>query len=210
MYMWNAHFRAALLVSIAIFAVGTGVNFFSGLYATERASNYVEDIVLSNVPVVSVDELFVLGTFAIVAFVLALLIARPLWAPYTLSALGLFYAIRAMFVSLTHLGPFPDQVAVHDWGTIVHKFIGGADFFFSGHTGAPFLLALIFWHVKPLRYTFILWSIFFAIIVLLGHLHYSIDVMSAFFITFTIFHVCEYAFAEYRQLFYRGLPAFEK
>jgi membrane-associated phospholipid phosphatase len=93
---------------------------------------------------------------------------------------------------------------VLDWGTIVTKFIGGNDLFFSGHTGAPFLLALIFWRIPPLRYLFLAWSLFFAVIVLLGHLHYTIDVLSAFFITYTIFHMSEFFFKTYQTIFRLG------
>ncbi|MEI8091030.1 MAG: phosphatase PAP2-related protein [bacterium] len=68
----------------------------------------------------------------------------------------------------------------------------GADLFFSGHTGLPFLFALIFWNNKWMRYLFVLTAIYFGAIVLLGHLHYSIDVLSAFFITYTIRHINEF------------------
>jgi hypothetical protein len=65
----------------------------------------------------------------------------------------------------------------------------GDDLFFSGHTGFPYLMALIFWNTKPLRWLFLAASIFFGGAVLLGHLHYSIDVFSAFFITYGIFNI---------------------
>jgi hypothetical protein len=209
-YAKSPRFRAAFLFSLALFAFGIAVNFFAGLYATVRASNYVEDIVLSNIPVVDVSALFVVGTFVIIGFVLVLLLARPHWMPFTLCSLGIFYSIRAVFITLTHLGPFPGRIEVADWGTIVANFIGGNDMFFSGHTGAPFLLALIFWHTRPLRYVFFAWSVMFAVVVLLGHVHYSIDVLSAFFITYAIFALCEHLFSNYRKLFYSGLPALEK
>jgi hypothetical protein len=206
-YFSDRGFLWALGGGAVVFIAGVTVNFFAGLYATSRASNYVEDIILSNIPVYSVDELFVVGTFVIIVFVLAILLARPQWIPFTLASLGVFYSIRALFISLTHLGPFPDKIEVLDWGTVVAKFIGGNDMFFSGHTGAPFLLALIFWHTKPLRYALLAWSVFFGAVVLLGHVHYSIDVMSAFFITFAIFHLCEHVFVHYRHIFHNGLPA---
>jgi membrane-associated phospholipid phosphatase len=56
------------------------------------------------------------------------------------------------------------------------------------------LMAFIFWDSKPLRYIFIGWSVLFALTVLLGHLHYSIDVASAVFITYTIFHLSQIIF----------------
>jgi membrane-associated phospholipid phosphatase len=67
----------------------------------------------------------------------------------------------------------------------------GDDLFFSGHAGLPFLLALIFWDDVLLRTIFLGFSVLFSIVVLLGHLHYSIDVASAFFITFTIFVIAK-------------------
>ncbi|QQG37973.1 MAG: hypothetical protein HYS26_00215 [Candidatus Kaiserbacteria bacterium] len=194
-------FRRAFAFSLAALIFGIIVNFFAGTYATYRASNYVEDIVLSNTPVFQVDDLFVLGTFVLVAFVAALAFARPHWVPFTAASLGVFYTVRAIFISLTHLGPFPDRVQL-DWGSVVTSFIGGNDLFFSGHTGAPFLLALIFWRERLLRYFFLAWSVFFAVIVLLGHVHYSIDVLSAYFITYTIFHICERLFRRYREYFW--------
>jgi membrane-associated phospholipid phosphatase len=84
---------------------------------------------------------------------------------------------------------------------IVGKFSFGADLFFSGHTGLPFLMALIFWKNKLLRYSFLFLSVFFGLIVLLGHIHYSIDVLSAFFITYTIWHVSEKLFPKDLQIF---------
>ena len=77
----------------------------------------------------------------------------------------------------------------------------GGDLFFSGHTGMPFLLALIFWRDKWARYIFILFSVVFAVTVLLSHMHYTIDVASAFFITFTIYHIAEHLFKKDQQRF---------
>jgi membrane-associated phospholipid phosphatase len=78
----------------------------------------------------------------------------------------------------------------------------GGDLFFSGHTGMPFLLALIFWEDKWTRFLFLGFSIMFGIVVLLAHLHYSIDVLSAFFITYTIFHLALYIFKKDRDMFH--------
>jgi hypothetical protein len=41
----------------------------------------------------------------------------------------------------------------------------------------------------------------FGIVVLLGHLHYSIDVLSAFFITYSIYHICELFFKTDKKIF---------
>lgn len=176
-------------------------NFYATLYATEEASNAVTDIILSNVRVFDVDGLFVYGTLALIVFVVVLCLSHPKRLPFMLHGLSLFYFTRAIFVTLTHLGPFPGRVVL-DIGAFTAKFLGGGDLFFSGHTGVPFLLALMFWNYKRLRYIFLGWSAFFAVIVLLGHLHYSIDVLSAFFITYTIYHIALWLFPKEHALFH--------
>lgn len=70
----------------------------------------------------------------------------------------------------------------------------GGDLFFSGHTGLPFLVALIFWSSPRIRYFFLALSMFFAVTVLLMHLYSSIDVASAYFITYTIFSIAKHIF----------------
>ena len=73
--------------------------------------------------------------------------------------------------------------------------------FFSGHTGLPFLLALMFWEHKVIRNIFLTFSFTFAIVVLLGHIHYSIDVLSAFFISYGILDVCKFLFKREWKIF---------
>ncbi len=67
------------------------------------------------------------------------------------------------------------------------------DLFFSGHTAVPFLGFLLFKNRK-VKYTFLGASIIMAITVLLMHVHYSIDVFSAFFITYGTFKIGEWLF----------------
>ena len=204
--VYDRTFLVAVGASLVFLCAGLAASFYAGIYATDRASNYVADLVLSNTPVFNVDGLFIYGTELFVIFLIAVAVWLPRTIPFTAFSLGLFYFVRAGFISLTHIGPFPDRIAL-DPGSIMTRFIGGGDLFFSGHTGAPFLLALIFWQVRPLRYIFLAWSGFFAVVVLLGHLHYSIDVASAYFITYTIFILSGFLFKGYHALFQQGLEA---
>jgi hypothetical protein len=57
-------------------------------------------------------------------------------------------------------------------------------------------MALLYWDNKVLRTSFVALSIIFAAVVLMGHLHYSIDVLAAFFITYAIYGIAEKAFDE--------------
>ena len=200
----DVYARRASVLSIFVFALSLVVEYVTTAYATASASNPVTDIVLSNIPIFDVNAIYVYGLMLLIAFVLLLVLTHPRRLPFTLYSLALFILVRSFFVSLTHLAPYPIPTSP-DFGTTMVKVFFGGDLFFSGHTGGPFLLALIYWRETILRYIFLAWSVFFAAIVLLGHLHYSIDVAAAYFITYTIYALCERFFARSRTLF-RGDP----
>lgn len=194
-------YRVAAVGSFLLFIASLFASLLAGHFASEVASNPVSDLVLSNTPTMNVGGLFVYGTVLFVIFVASIAFAQPRRIPFTFLSLALFFFIRAGFVSLTHIAAFPER-AVTDFGLTLKSYFFGNDLFFSGHTGAPFMMALIFWKDLRLRLAFIAWSVFFALVVLLGHLHYSIDVASAYFITYAVYHLSEWLFSHYRVLFY--------
>ncbi len=186
-------FLLSVVFSIVMLVIATYINLSAGAYATEKASNAVTDIILSNIRVYDVDALFIYGPIIFWLFIFSIGIYFPRKIPFTFKTISLFLVIRAFFISLTHIGPWPGQIIVSSQG-FFNKFATGNDFFFSAHTGLPFLMALIFWNNKTIRYICLASSVFFACVVLMGHYHYSIDVFGAYFITFTIFTMGKYFF----------------
>lgn len=184
----------------ALLAAGLLATYYANFYASLRASNSVTDIILDNLPVVSVNFVFSDGVPIFISVLALILLWEPRRTPFVLKSIAVFILVRSVFLMLTHIAPPPHEsyVDTTDW---LYRLSSGDDLFFSAHTGLPFLLSLIFWDEKNVRYFFFLATAIGASVVLLGHLHYSIDVFSAFFIAFGIFHFCKKAFpADYRLL----------
>ena len=199
----NKGFTISLGLALIFLAISIVVNFYAGTYAAENVSNPVTDIILSNTRAYDLDGMFIYGSILFFFAIVFVCLIKPKKIPFTVKSIALFVLIRSLFITLTHLGPFPSQMIIHS--DILSKLTFGGDLFFSGHTGLPFLLALIFWKNKLVRYMFISFSLMFAFVVLLSHMHYSIDVLAAFFITYSIFHISEYLFKRDRKVFYLGV-----
>lgn len=203
LYTHNKQYLFSLGLAIVLFVFSMFINYYAGIFATEVASNSVTDIILSNTSAIDVHLIFIFGPIALWTFVAVICLYHPERIPFVIKNIAIFVLIRSVFISLTHIGPFPTNIYVES--DITKMFIFGGDLFFSGHTGLPFLMALVFWKYVNYRMLFIASAILFGVVVLLGHLHYTIDVLSAFFITYTIFHIAKFLFPKDYALFYEGI-----
>jgi len=184
----------------AVFLAASTIAIFAAVsYATVHASNYVTDFVLSRVGPLNVRFLFIYGTFTAFAITAGLLAWRPNRLPFALKAMALFLLVRAVFVALTHIAPSP--IDPQQPAPFFNSIFYGSDLFFSGHTGLPFLAALAFWHIAQWRLFYLALTGFFGSIVLLGHYHYSIDVLAALFITHGVFQLSCWLFGRDYALF---------
>jgi hypothetical protein len=203
-YFTNKNFLISFRDGILLLTMSLVLQFFISGYVARSASESVTDIVLSNTRVYDVGEIFIWATIFLVAIGAFLCFKHIHYAPFVMKSIALFTIIRSVFVSLTHISPFPTHALITSAFFNKEVFYGiftGNDLFFSGHTGIPFLLALIFWENKTLRIIFLGFSVLLATVVLLGHLHYSIDVLSAYFITYSIFHICQVFFKKDLEIF---------
>lgn len=190
----------SLIGALALLAGAYVAEHFANLYelsySLRPTSTYVGDILLDNLPVVNLNVIIVEGAFLAIVLGTIYVFLRPRSVLFTLKAIALFIAIRALFVSLTHVGIYPGNVdpglGLFDGIYTYLNFQTG--FFFSGHTGLPFLMALIFWEDIPARSLFLLLSAVFGAAVLVAHIHYSIDVLAAPFMAYGIFKMAAYLF----------------
>lgn len=189
MKLWlDKNFLLSAILSFSLLYLATIINSMAGILATERASNYVNDIVLSNIP--RIDTSFIHGeiTGLVRDITLFLLFLTPRYLPFAMKTMAVLTVVRAGFINMTNIGIYPDSIPINSLATF------GGDLFFSGHVATSYLMSLIFWDSKFLRYFFLSTAIIFGISALLGHYHYTIDVFAAPFIAYGVFTVCSRVF----------------
>jgi len=185
------------LIQIIPFALLAGIiNYFVYDYLKTMQGNYVGDLILDYLPTFGLFWFRSFGIVIIVSSIFILIFSKPRYMPFGLKTAGLLYITRPLFVILTHLTAYPTKMLIPETYPIIGKVIiyQTNDLFFSGHVALPFLVSLIFWDNKKIRYSFIFIAFICGIAALLSKTHYSIDVFAAPFITYGIFKIAEKIF----------------
>ena len=197
--LWTRERKRSLYEGIAFLVAAIVVQVLAGQYSARHSvgANSLHDILLDNLPAVNFDFMIVGGGIALWVLAWWLLVTKPRHLVFGMKAIALFVIARAFFFSLTHVGAYPLGIPLGPdnlgWG--FYKLITfQGNFFFSGHTGFPILMALIFWDDTFWRRFFLLAAIVFAACVLLAHVHYSIDVFAAPFIVYGVYKIAERIF----------------
>ena len=190
----------SLISALALLGIAYFAEHFANVYAFDYmlrpTSNHVGDLILDVIPVVDLNFIIIEGAFLAIALGALLVFSQPRTVLFSLKAIALFIVIRAFFISLTHVGIHPDNI-VPGYGLFdaMYSYLNfQTGLFFSGHTGLPFLMALVFWDKPHVRYALIALSVVFAVAVLLAHIHYSIDVFAAPFMAYGIFAIAKHFF----------------
>ncbi|MBL9039777.1 MAG: phosphatase PAP2 family protein [Archangium sp.] len=183
------------------------------LWAEARPAPSLPDLVLDAVPYVPwVDRWnYIVWVFAYVPLALALAwrdVER--FIRYMVTA-GLLALVRGVCIAATGLGPVrgADVHAGMDFDARWAAFLqlatplgffdrdAGArvyltkDLFFSGHTATTFLLLLYVWPWRALRWPMLAAHVLVVASVFLAHLHYTIDVIGAYAVTYSLFALRE-------------------
>ena len=208
--LFGPEYRYSLLAAFLLLAGAYVAEHFANLYelsySMRPTSTYVGDLLLDNLPVVNLNFIIIEGALFAIFVGAIFVLLRPRYILFTLKSLALLIVVRALFVSLTHVGIYPGNinpgVGIFDGLYTYLNFQTG--FFFSGHTALPFLMALIFWQERPARIAFLALSFIFAVAVLLAHIHYSIDVCAAPFMAYGILNIAHYLFPRDWELIAQG------
>ena len=200
----------AVAFRAACYAAMTG----AAVWAERRpAPGALPDLALQALPYVAsvANANYVLWLVVYLPLALLFLVTEPRrWVRYMVTG-GLVSLARGVTIALTGLGPPDPAVAgaglsgraplqawlelLSPWGVFVR---GSAqayltkDLFFSGHTATTFLLVLYLWPRPRLRWLALGAHALVVASVLLARLHYAIDVVGAWAITFALFAAREW------------------
>ncbi len=191
-YWRDPVFGLNFLKAGSFFAFAIIVNYYAVRYATTHAGPSVPDAVLDIIPMMDTWQIdYYLAMYLLyAAFLFAVFLPQHLL--FLLQSLSLLIVTRSVFINLTHLGIPAGTTPTMSF------FTQGGDLFFSGHVAMPFLAALVFWDIRPIRYFFLFAAAFMGGEVLLGHQHYAIDVFAAPFITYGVFVISQKVFSIYQ------------
>ena len=181
----NKTFVALALVAIILLLLPT---FFA--FIEKREGMVLQDFVLDAIPATDVS----IPTFIIIWSVVLLVFYRIYQNPsiFLVVAYGfiLMCIARVLTISLLPLNPPPGLITLKD--PIANIAYGGKgifitkDLFYSGHTGNMFLFFLCL-QAKWDKIIALAASFMVGILVLIQHIHYSIDVISAFIFTYFLY-----------------------
>ncbi|MEI6849543.1 MAG: phosphatase PAP2-related protein [archaeon] len=190
-----------ILLSILLLIISLVLEYFSSNYVGRIGGVTAPDLILDNLPTFDLDWVFIYGG----ALVTLLLLFYPVFfrvreVHRVVSQFSLLVLMRDAFITFTHLAdPASALHFVAPKWFYIFTFQNGL--FFSGHTAIPFLGFLLFKYSK-IRYFFLAASIIMGCVVLMMHVHYTIDVFSAFFITYGTFKMGEWILKKLNNYIY--------
>jgi len=180
--------RRLIALSVVLVAVALFADYRCGTYVTATPGAKVPDLILDRFDPIDMSGLFIYGYMALIVSMSAYpLLFRVRTFHIVAIQFALLLTLRSLFMIFTHLETPAGSVPVHfPW--FFHGLYFENDMFFSGHTAMPFLGFYLF-RYSSLRYVYLVGAIVMGLVVLAMHVHYSVDVLAAYFMTYASYQI---------------------
>ena len=180
---------------LALFVLSYFLYTNLGWAADHRALPAGSDWLLRRLPVRNVLPMLSWGWFGLHLYAGgAAMLYYPRRMPFLIFMLSLFVAIRSLFISLSPIGAPVGMMDMSKLDFLFARIMGtwtfNNEFVFSGHTGIPFLFFLFF-ETFWLKSLMLAGSLTMGVCVLLSHNHYTVDVLGAYFVSYSIYVLAE-------------------
>lgn len=186
----NRKFRIKTIIgSIAFLAMLISFPYFFGLIE-QREGIVLNDPLLKLIPAIDVSALTFIFIWSMISYFLFRCIKDPRFFILGLTCMILLFLSRMLSISLFPLNPPDGLIPLID--PVSNLFYGGPqvfmtkDLFYSGHTSTQFMIFLCFskkWDKRLALFS----SVVVGVLVLVQHVHYTIDVIGAFLFPYFIY-----------------------
>lgn len=202
----------SLFIGIVVFSLGAVSNYLVSVYNDTSSYKPVGDLILDRIPTYNLEFMFTWGIYFLVFLMVAYpVFVKPEIGPFMFKTFGILLFVRSVFIILTHVGP-PTGFFYADGIDIgynpLKELIFRNDLFFSGHVAIPFLAFLLFKESKLFKWIMLIGSFVMSATVLMMHVHYSIDVFAAFFITYGVYALSNKIFNDLNVRFSRRIKLY--
>jgi hypothetical protein len=185
-------YKYLILISIVCLIISAIITIFASTYVDRIPVVAVPDLILDNIPAINLNVIF---SYSFVTLLVLLTVYTVFFRVKEFHKTALLFSLlvltRSIFITLTHLGAPQGALLGRDAPGLYQLFNFRNDLFFSGHAAMPFMAFLIF-RKEWIGKLFLILTIILSATVLLMHIHYSIDVFSAFFITYGVYKFGEW------------------
>jgi len=175
--------------SIVLLGILVFLPFFFAIIE-QRDGSMLNDRLLRILPAMDVSVVTFIIIWSMIVFLVVRCIQDPTIFIVAFCSVILLFFLRMITITLFPLNPPVGLIPLKD--PLSSLFYGGTqvfitkDLFFSGHTSTQFLIFLCL-HKKRDKLLALLSTIAVGLLVLIQHVHYTIDVMAAFVLTYFVY-----------------------